>query len=193
MEVDVERCPFRPQQQKQAHHVSSDFVAHLMLKNIGARGSRQGEIKFLAPKIYLLVNTHTPTQNAILKNTLHQNVHTHAQGYSRSLRSQTNFLRPCYPNSTVPHQVGSKSKNGARAGLTDGDGDDLFTASFRLSRVYRVKTTDLGYVTGLPCGDDSEEVEVSLVQVGNGVGTGLNFTVKVGCIVASLSCLRLYR
>jgi acylaminoacyl-peptidase len=26
------------------------------------------------------------------------------------------------------------------------------------TRAYRVKTTDLGYVTGLPCGDDSEEV-----------------------------------
>jgi hypothetical protein len=60
-----------------------------MLKNIGARGSRQGEIKFLAPKIYLLANTHTQTQNSILHITLHQNVNSPAQGYSRSLRSQT--------------------------------------------------------------------------------------------------------
>jgi hypothetical protein len=67
----------------------SDFVAHFMLKKIGARGSRQEEIKFLAPKIYLLANTHTLTQYPILQITLHQNVHTHAQGYSRSLRSQT--------------------------------------------------------------------------------------------------------
>jgi hypothetical protein len=54
MEVDVERCPFRPQRQKQALHMLSDFVAHFVLKKIGAGGSRQGEIKFLAPKIYLL-------------------------------------------------------------------------------------------------------------------------------------------
>jgi hypothetical protein len=66
----------------------SDFVAHLILKKIGAREPRQGEIKFLAPKIYLLANTHTPTQKGILQITLHLNVHTHAQGYSRSLRSQ---------------------------------------------------------------------------------------------------------
>jgi hypothetical protein len=65
-----------------------------MLKNIGARGSRQEEIKFLAPKIYLLVNTHTLTQNSILQSTVHQNVHTRAQGYSRSLRSQTNTTIP---------------------------------------------------------------------------------------------------
>jgi hypothetical protein len=51
MEVDVERCPFRPQRQKQAHQILSDYVAHLMLKNIGAREPCQGEIKFLAPKI----------------------------------------------------------------------------------------------------------------------------------------------
>jgi hypothetical protein len=70
MEVDVERCPFRPQRQKQEHHMLSDFVAHLMLKKIGAREPRQGEIKFLAPKIYLLVNTHIRTQNAILTITL---------------------------------------------------------------------------------------------------------------------------
>jgi hypothetical protein len=85
----VERCPFRLQRQKQEHHMLSDYVAHLMLKKIGDRGSRQGEIKFLASKIYLLANTHTQTQNFILKITLHLNVHTHAQGYSRSLRSQT--------------------------------------------------------------------------------------------------------
>jgi hypothetical protein len=53
-EVDVERCPFRPQWQKQAHHMFSDFVAHFMLKKIGERGSSQGKIKFLAPQIYLL-------------------------------------------------------------------------------------------------------------------------------------------
>jgi hypothetical protein len=88
MEVDVERCPFRPQRQKQEHHMLSDFVAHLILKNIGAREPRQGEIMFLAPKIYLLANTHTLTQKSILKITLNINVHTHAQGYSRSLRSQ---------------------------------------------------------------------------------------------------------
>jgi hypothetical protein len=88
MEVDVEHCPFRPQRQKQAHNMSSDYVAHLMLKNLGDRGSRQGEIKFLASKIYLLANTHTLTQKFILAITLHQNVFTHAQGYSRSLRSQ---------------------------------------------------------------------------------------------------------
>jgi hypothetical protein len=84
----VERCPFRPQRQKQEHNMLLDFVAHLMLKKIGARESFQGEIKFLASKIYLLANTHTLTQNAILQITLHLNVHTHAQGYSRSLRSQ---------------------------------------------------------------------------------------------------------
>jgi hypothetical protein len=67
----------------------SDYVAHLMLKKIGERERRQGEIKFLASKIYLLANTHTPTQTLILKNTLLFNVHPHAQGYSRSLRSQT--------------------------------------------------------------------------------------------------------
>jgi hypothetical protein len=88
MEVDVEHCPFRAKQQKQALHILSNFVAHFMLKKIGARGSRQGEIKFLAPKIYLLANTHTLTHNAILQITLLFNVHTHAQGYSRSLRSQ---------------------------------------------------------------------------------------------------------
>jgi hypothetical protein len=88
MEVDVERCPFRPQRQKQERHMLLDFVAHLMLKNIGARGSCQGEIKFLAPKIYLLANTNTPTQKSILQITLHLDVPTHAQGYSRSLRSQ---------------------------------------------------------------------------------------------------------
>jgi hypothetical protein len=60
-----------------------------MLKKIGDRGSRQGEIKFLASKIYLLANTHTLTQNLILRITPHLYVHTHAQGYSRSLRSQT--------------------------------------------------------------------------------------------------------
>jgi hypothetical protein len=89
MEVDVERCPFRPQRQKQEHNMLSDFVAHLILKKISAREPRQGEIKFLAPKIYLLANTHTLTQKSILQITLHLNVHTRAQGYSRSLRSQT--------------------------------------------------------------------------------------------------------
>jgi hypothetical protein len=73
-EVDVERCPFRPQRQKQEHHLLSDFVAHLILKKIGAREPRQGEIKFLAPNFYLLVNTHTPTQKTILQITLHFNV-----------------------------------------------------------------------------------------------------------------------
>jgi hypothetical protein len=54
MEVDVERCPFRPQRQKQEDHMLLAFVTHLMLKTIGARGSCRGEIKFLAPKVYLL-------------------------------------------------------------------------------------------------------------------------------------------
>jgi hypothetical protein len=88
MEVDVERCPFRPQRQNQTRHMLSKLLAHFMLRKIGAREPRQGEIKFLAPKIYLLANTHTLTQNSILQTTLHLNVHTHAQGYSRSLRSQ---------------------------------------------------------------------------------------------------------
>jgi hypothetical protein len=88
MAVDVERCPFRPQRQKKEHHMLSDYVAHLILKKIDDRGSRQGEIKFLASKTYLLANTHIHTQNAILRMTLHFYVHTHAQGYSRSLRSQ---------------------------------------------------------------------------------------------------------
>jgi hypothetical protein len=84
MEVDVERCPFRPQRPNQEHHMLSDYVAHLMLKTIGERGSRQGEIKFLASKIYLLANTHTQTQTSIQKITLHFNVLTHAQGrYAR--------------------------------------------------------------------------------------------------------------
>jgi hypothetical protein len=91
MEVDVERCPFRPQRQKQEHHMLSDFVAHLILKRIGAREPRREEIKFLAPKTYLLVNTHIRTETGILQITLHLNVHTPAQGYSRSLRSQTNY------------------------------------------------------------------------------------------------------
>jgi hypothetical protein len=88
MEVDVERCPFRPQRQNQTLHMLSELLAHFMLKKIGDRGSRQGEIKFLASKIYLLANTHTLTQDLILQITVHLNVHTHAQGYSRSLRSQ---------------------------------------------------------------------------------------------------------
>jgi hypothetical protein len=66
----------------------SDLLAHLILKNIGAREPRQGEIKFLAPNIYLLVNTHTRTPKFILQITLRFTVNTHAQGYSRSLRSQ---------------------------------------------------------------------------------------------------------
>jgi hypothetical protein len=74
----------------------SDLLAHLILKKIGAREPRQGEIKFLAPKIYLLINTHTLTQNSILKFTLRFNVHTHAQGYSRSLRSQ--MMSWAYPH-----------------------------------------------------------------------------------------------
>jgi hypothetical protein len=36
--------------------------------------------------------------------------------------------------------------------------DMVYCSCFVYSRAYRVKTTDLGYVTGLPCGDDSEEV-----------------------------------
>jgi hypothetical protein len=68
----------------------SDYVAHLILKNIGAREPRREEIKFLAPKTYLLVNTHIRTQKLILKITLHLNVHTphrdiHAR-YARRLQ-----------------------------------------------------------------------------------------------------------
>jgi hypothetical protein len=107
MEVDVERCPFRPQRQKQEHHMLSDFVAHLILKKIGAREPRQGEIKFLAPKIYLLANTHTLTQTAILQFTLHINVHTHAQEYSRSLRSQI-IYRTDFPSSFLEHRDGER-------------------------------------------------------------------------------------
>jgi hypothetical protein len=78
MEVDVERCPFRPQRQNQKLHMLLELLAHFKLRKIGAREPRQGEIKFLAPKIYLLANTHTLTPKSILQITLHLNLHTRA-------------------------------------------------------------------------------------------------------------------
>jgi hypothetical protein len=57
------------------------------------RSAREGHVKekssFWVPKFisWQATNTHSDARNSTLKITLHQNVHTLAQGYSRSLRS----------------------------------------------------------------------------------------------------------